>query len=260
MSLYVFDLDGVIYRGKTLLPGVKEILLTLEQREEEICFLSNNSTLSRKGYLKKLTHMGIKVKENQFFPSSYLTALYLSQNKCKKVFVIGEKGLFEELEKVKVNVSPTINGVDYVVAGMDRDFNFQKLSLAHQAIVRGAKFLATNTDTTFPLEKGTSPGAGAIIRALEASTGKIPLVVGKPQTFGLKKIMQEKGYPPEHVILVGDRLETDIAAGRKAGVTTVLVLSGISTLKEAENATFPLKPHYIISTLKELLSLHFNIE
>ncbi len=259
MSLYVFDLDGVIYRGKTLLPGAKETLLTLEQRGEEICFLSNNSTLSRKGYLKKLTHMGIKVKEEQFFPSSYLTALYLSQNKCKKAFVIGEEGLFEELEKAKVNVSPTIDGVDYVVVGMDRSFNFQKLSLAHQSIVRGAKFLATNTDTTFISEKGISPGAGAIIKALEACTGKTPLVLGKPQTLGLEKVMQEKGYYPEQVILIGDRLETDIAAGRKAGATTVLVLSGISTLKEAKNATFPLKPHYIISTLKELLLLNLPV-
>ena len=255
MSLYVFDLDGVIYRGKNLLPGVKETLLTLEQRGEEICFLSNNSTLSRKGYFKKLTHMGIKVKENQFFPSSYLAALYLSQNKCKEVFVVGEEGIFEELGKVGVKISSNINGVDYVVVGMDRGFNFQKLTIAYQAIVRGAKFLATNADVTFPLEKGTSPGAGAIVKALEASTGKTPLVLGKPQTFGLEKVMQAKGYSPKQVILVGDRLETDIAAGRKAGVITVLVLSGISTLKEAENAAFPLKPHYIISTLKELLFL-----
>jgi len=255
MSLYVFDLDGVIYRGKTLLPGVKGTLLTLEQRGEEICFLTNNSTLSRKGYFKKLTCMGMKVKENQFFPSSYLAALYLIQNKCKKVFVVGEEGIFEELRKAGIKISSGINGIDYVVMGMDRNFDFQKLTLAYQAIIRGAKFLATNTDVTFPLERGTAPGAGAIVKALEACAGKVPLVLGKPQTFGLEKVMQTKGYTSGEVILVGDRLETDIAAGRKAGVTTVLVLSGISTLKEAENATFPLKPHHTISTLKELLFL-----
>jgi len=260
MSLFIFDLDGVIYRGNKLLPGVRETLTSLKERGEKVCFLSNNSTLSRKGYLKKLGKMGLKFREDQFFPSSYLCTLYFArQNQNSgKVMIIGERGLFEELRTTGLQISRDPSEVGWVVVGMDRKLTFRKLCLAYQAIIRGARFIATNTDVTYPLEETTIPAAGAIVKALEVSTGKTPLVLGKPETFGLKIVLEKTGYSPSQTVLVGDRLETDIVAGNKMGVHTVLVLSGISSPEEVERAASLSKPKYVISSLPELLSLKFT--
>lgn len=259
MNLFIFDLDGVIYRGNTLLTGVKKTLRGLEERGEKVCFLSNNSTLSRRGYCKKLNKLGLKIKEQQFFPSSYLCALYLKNYKRagsnRKVMIIGERGLLQELKLERIGSTWNPKKVNFVVVGMDREFNFRKLSLAHQAILNGAEFIATNTDLTYPLENKTIPGSGAIVKALEASTNTTPFILGKPETFGVRIVLEQAGFPPSQAILVGDRLETDIAAGNKAGVKTVLVLSGISSRQEIEKAPSALKPHYVIESLSELLSI-----
>ena len=260
MSLFIFDLDGVIYRGDKLLPGVRETLIYLEERGEKILFLSNNSTLSRKGYFKKLSRMGLKFKEEQFFPSSYLCALYFArQNQNSgKVMIIGERGLFEELKAAGLQISWNPSEVRWVVVGMDRKLTFRKLCLAYQAIIRGAGFIATNLDVTYPLEETTIPAAGAIAKALEVSSGKAPLLLGKPEIFGLKIVLEKTGYSPSQTVLVGDRLETDILAGNKMGVHTVLVLSGISSPEEVKKATPLSKPEYVIFSLPELLSLKFT--
>jgi len=262
MRLFIFDLDGVIYIGNTLLPGVKQTLETLERRGEKICFLSNNSTLSRKGYYKKLTRWGLKIKEEQLYPSSYLCTLYLKNYKKispdERVMVIGEKGLFEELKTQGIKTSWDSKKVKYVVVGMDRKLNFRKLCFAYQAILNGAEFIATNTDLTYPLEDKTIPASGAIVKALEVSTKKPPLNLGKPEIFGLKIVLEDKGFLPPQAILVGDRLETDIAVGNKLGIKTVLVLSGISSREEVEKAPSHLRPRYVISSLSELLSVDFD--
>lgn len=255
MSLYIFDLDGVIYRGEKLLPGVRGSLSLLRERREQICFLSNNSTLSRHGFLRKLNHLGIPVKLDELYPSSYLAAVYFSENKQRKeskVLVIGEEGLFEELRQAGIKIIQEENYVDYVVVGMDRKFNFEKLCQAYRAILKGARFIATNMDLTYPLEEETIPAAGAIVKAIEASTGKTPLVLGKPEVFGLSTMIKDKGCPLSKVILVGDRLETDILAGKRMGINTILVLSGISSQEEIEKLSPSLRPDYVISSLQDL--------
>lgn len=285
MSLYIFDLDGVIYRGEKLLPGAKETLNLLRRRGEEICFLSNNSTLSRWGYLRKLTRLEIQVSLEELFPSSYLAAVYfktlesvfddsfgMQENSSEyfqvrdrkkgdqgrrkeRLFIIGEEGLFEELSKAGLNIVQEVSEADYVVVGMDRKFNFKKLCQAYDAISNGAKFIATNTDLTYPLENKTIPAAGAIVKAIEVSTGKPPLVLGKPEVFGLETVMKARKYSPENTIIIGDRLETDILAGRRMKITTVLVLSGISSQKEMEKLPPSRRPDYVISSLQDLPSL-----
>lgn len=262
MKLFIFDLDGVIYRGNTLLPGVKQTLKALEEKGERICFLTNNSTLSRKGYCKKLARWELKIKQNQLFPSSYLCALYLKNYKRvgseARVMIIGERGLSQELKTEGIDITWSPEKAKHVVVGMDRRLNFNKLSLAYQAIINGAEFIATNTDLTYPLEKKTIPGAGAIVKALEVSTRKTPFTLGKPETFGLRIVLEHTGFSSSQAILVGDRLETDIAAGNKAGIRTVLVLSGITSRRELEKAPAALKPGYVISSLPQLLSLEFT--
>jgi len=258
VSLYIFDVDGVIYRGEKVLPGVREVMTSLRQKGDKISFLSNNSTLSRSGHQKKLAQMGIKVERQELFPSSYLAAHYFSQNKERKksrVFVIGEVGLLEEVKNAGVQLTSLLEEINCVLVGMDRSFTFAKLNLAYQAIIRGASFLATNTDLTYPVERGTIPAAGSIVKAIEASTGKDPLVLGKPNPFGIETVVEKRGSSLAESIIVGDRLETDILAGKKAGVTTVLVLSGITGRKKLKKAHSCLKPDYTISWLPELLSL-----
>ena len=258
MSLYIFDLDGVIYRGERPLPGVKETLTQLRKRGDKICFLTNNSTLSRSGLQKKLTQMGIEVNLEDLFPSSYLAAIYLSHKIKRKntmVLVFGEEGLFEELSQAGIKLTSKAKDADYVVVGMDRKFNFEKLKLAYEAILNGAKFVATNRDVTYPVEEGTIPAAGAIVKALEVSTHKRALLLGKPRLFGLKTVMKSKGYTSGDAILVGDRLETDILAGKKLKITTVLILSGITLEKMLQKAPPSLKPNYVIHSLLDLPSL-----
>ena len=262
MNLFIFDLDGVIYIGNTLLPGVRHTLDALEKRRERICFLSNNSTLSRKGHRKKLAGLGLRIAEEQLFPSSYICALYLKNSRnitpAEKVMIIGEKGLYQELKGAHVSITRDLGKVRYVVVGMDRKLTYRKLSRAHRALLKGAEFIATNADSTYPLEETTVPAAGAIVGALEVCTQKIPLILGKPETFGLKILLQKTGFAPSQVVLVGDRLETDIALGNTMGIKTVLVLSGISSRQEMEKAPFHMQPSYVISSLPELLSLEFT--
>ncbi len=255
MSLYIFDLDGVVYRGEKVLPGVKESLSLLRNRKEQICFLSNNSTLSRQGFLRKLDRLGIQAKLDELYPSSYLAAVYLSGNRQRKenrALVIGEEGLLEELREAGIKITQKEDQADYVVVGMDREFNFKKLCQAYRAILKGAKFIATNMDLTYPLEEETAPGAGAIVKAIEVSTGKTPLLLGKPEIFGLSTIIKDKGQSLSDVILIGDRLETDILAGKRMGITTVLVLSGISRFEEVEKTPPSLRPDYVIPSLRDL--------
>ena len=262
MSLYIFDMDGVIYRGKKVLPGAKRSLTLLKRRKEEVCFLSNNSTLSRWGHQKRLYRMGIEVSLEDLFPSSYLAAIYFSMDKQRmkgKVFIIGEEGLFEELRTAGIPITSRIGEVDSVVVGMDRGLSFEKLTLAHQAITRGAKFIATNMDLTYPVENGTLPGAGPIVKALEASTGKTPFLLGKPEVFGLNMVMQSKEYSPQDTLFIGDQLETDILAGKRAGVTTILVFSGVTGGDKLKHAPASLKPDYTISSLEELPSLQLSL-
>lgn len=262
MKLFIFDLDGVIYIGDTLLAGVKETLDKLGERGDKICFLSNNSTVSRKRYRKKLKKWGLKVSEEQIFPSSYLCALYLKNYKKikshEKVMVIGESGIFHELKNQSIAISRDPQKVSYVVVGMDRKLNFKKLCAAYQAILNGAEFVATNTDPTYPLENKTIPASGAIVKALEVSTKKKPIVLGKPEIFGLQIVLRHMQCTPAQVVFVGDRLDTDIALGNKMQITTVLVLSGISSRSEAEKAPRSLQPSHIIQSLPSLLSIHFS--
>lgn len=257
--LFVFDLDGVIYRGDTLLPGVKETLQALKAGGAVICFLSNNSTLSRRGYVLKLRRLGLHLQERQLFTSSYLLALYLTKYRHiaanEKVMVIGEQGIYQELARAGIPTCSDPEQATYLAVGMDRKLTFDKLTRAYQAILNGAEFIATNADATYPLEKKTIPASGAIVRALEASTGQSPLVLGKPDTFGFEILLNVMGCPPSKAVMVGDRLETDMAVGNKVGTPTVLVLSGISSREEAAAASHALRPTHVIEKLTDLLAL-----
>jgi len=258
LRTYIFDLDGVIYRGDELQAGAAETIRTLLSRSKRVYFLTNNSTLSRRDYARKLTRLGIPTGPDVIMTSAYAAALYLKEQEPRgcTAYVVGESGIRDELRAVGVHVVSRLdNGAaDFVVVGLDRRFNYRKLLEAQQAILGGAEFIATNGDPTFPLEEGLiAPGGGSIVSAIQTATGVEARVIGKPQTYSLEKIMALAGTRPDESIIIGDRLDTDIGLGKKAGAHTALVLTGVTTEDEARNAPPEMKPDRIIRSLLELL-------
>lgn len=257
---YVFDLDGVIYRGNELQPHARQLILALRDQAHTVRFFTNNAALSRTSYVEKLSSLGIPVAAEEIMTSSYATALYFVENHAagKTVYRIGEDGMREELEAVGMRVlydqqDPT-SPIDYVVVGLDRHFQYRKLARAQRAIHSGAQFIATNPDLTFPVESGALlPGAGSLVEAVRAATSVDPFVIGKPATYALNKILEITSTSADRAVIIGDRLDTDIRCGNRAGTHTVLVLTGVTGREQAESATGEDKPERIIADLGELL-------
>lgn len=257
---YVFDLDGVIYRGVELQPRAREVVATLRGQGHSVRFYTNNAANSREDYVSKLESMGIPTPIDEIMTSSYATALYFVEKNAvgKTVYRVGEQGMDTELTAVGMKViydqeEPDAH-IDFVVVGLDRDFNYRKLARAQDAILNGAQFIATNEDATFPMDGGKLlPGGGCMVAAIRTATSTKPYVVGKPKTYAYDKILELTGTPPERSIMVGDRLDTDIMVGNRAGAHTVLVLTGVTSREQGENAMGELKPKRIINTLAELL-------
>lgn len=261
---YVFDLDGVLYRGEEAVDGASECLAALRQRvpAPRLFFLTNNSSQPRQVFADKLTRLGMPTSADEVVTSSSATALYLSElgdPREKTALVVGGPGISDELGRIGMRTvaasDPDGLGsrADYVVVGLDRSFNYEKLLRAQQAVLRGAQFIATNRDGQYPIEGGqVTPGAGAVVAALEACTNQTPIVIGKPETLGLEMILRQAGCLPSEAILIGDRLDTDILCGNRLSVPTVLVLTGLATLQQAMNAPAPMRPGRVIATLDEL--------
>lgn len=262
-SVYVFDLDGVMYLGETAIPHAAEAVVRLQDAGKPVFFLTNNSGRTRADYQDKLaTVNGLKVPETAIFTSAYATALYLKQRGAegRSAFVIGEPGLAQELEQsgglraVTAADSVDPQTIDYVVVGIDRKFTYDKLRFAHAAIMRGhAQFLATNRDATFPQEDGEIPGGGSLVAALATATGREPVTVGKPETHAYEAILQAAGVTAPESVMIGDRLDTDIAVGRAAGAHTVLVLTGVTSPEKAHSAPPEWRPEQIIGDLSEFI-------
>jgi 4-nitrophenyl phosphatase len=253
---WIFDMDGVLYRGNAALPGVREILDALALRERPVMLATNNSMATPQDYERKLAGMGIEVPADAVLTSALATRDYLRQTlpEGAGIYVIGMPALRDQLF-----TGSTFHPVQYaeeqpaaVVVGLDLGFTYDKLKAGHEAIQHGARFVATNSDTTLPTEVGLAPGAGSIIAALTAASGAHPTVIGKPETPMLETAMARMGTTPEETVMVGDRLETDILAGARAGMLTVLVLTGVSTREDL--AAAEALPDVIVSDLPSLVA------
>ncbi len=247
----LIDLDGVLYRGMTVLPGARDFIGWLREMDIGFRLVTNNATLTPQQYVEKLASMGIEIKAHEVFTSALATALYLEdagQSK-KSVSVVGQDGLVDAVKSVGMTV--TSGQPDWVVVGLDRQLTYDKLAAASLAIERGARFIGTNPDTSFPTERGLEPGAGAILAAIEATTGVHPIVIGKPQPLMLELAMQQLRGTIEDTAMLGDRLDTDIAAAEAAHLPSILVLTGVS--KRAEVTRFPYTPSLIVETLPDLV-------
>lgn len=256
----VFDLDGVVYRGDTAVPGAIASLNLLQDAGHALRYLTNNSTRSREHYGRKLSGLGIPTAPEQVMTSAYATSLYLAERGAagKTVFVVGEHGLAEEMEGVGLRVLSVDapERADFVVVGLDRQFTYAKLERAYREVVAGAEFVATNRDPTFPMEEGVEvPGGGAIVASIQVAVGREPFLVGKPKTYALERILSLAGATAADAMMVGDRTDTDILVGRRLGMPTVLTLTGVTSREQALAAPEGQRPDFIVETLDELPAL-----
>jgi 4-nitrophenyl phosphatase len=186
----------------------------------------------------------------------YATALYLSENGLlpATAYVISDGGLQRELASAGVEVldDDDQRPADYVVIGMDRGLSYAKLERAQQEILRGAKFIASNADPTYPVEGGVMPGAGTVVSAVQTATGQEPVLIGKPKTYMIDQVLERAGVGRGEVLMIGDRLTTDIELAKRAGVTAALVLTGVTTRAEATRAPDHQRPDWILRDLGEL--------
>ena len=247
---FLVDLDGVVYHGDRVIPGAPPFFRFLRERGIPFLLTTNNSTLLPSQYVEKVARMEIEVAESEVLASADATASYLKQQSPNgaRVYVIGESGLKDSIEAVGLTLAES--DVQYVVVGLDRELNYQKLTTAVRLLRAGAAFVGPNPDTTLPTDDGIIPGAGSFQALLTAATGVRPLIIGKPEPTMLVLGAERLGLAPAEAAIIGDRLDTDIVGGARAGLKTILVLTGVSTRAEAAAVEF--KPDWIFEDLPAL--------
>ena len=251
----ILDMDGVIWKADAPIGDLASIFKRVRERGLKFVFATNNSTRTSEQYVEVLKELGLDVEPWQVITSSQGVAHAIAQKfpRRTKVFMIGEDGIRMALEErgfeiLSVDEAPSAQAV---VMGIDRNINFEKVVEAALLVRNGIPFYATNTDKTFPTPRGEIPGSGAWISVITTATGLQPIIAGKPFPFLMELSLEKLGTRKEETLVVGDRLETDIAAGQAVGCPTALVLSGVSTKKQAEAWKPP--PTIIAEDLTELI-------
>ncbi len=251
---WLIDMDGVVYRGDEPTPGAAEFVAALQQGDHRFLFVTNNATKTPAQYAHKLAQMGMIVHEDNVFTSPLATAAYLLAHypPPRRVLVVGGDGIRKAVDEAGYERVGRAEEAQVVIAGLDQQVRYEQLAEASLAIDAGCPFIATNPDLNVPSERGNMPGAGALLAFLEASTGKKPVVIGKPGPGIFTEALARLGARPEDTVMLGDRLETDILGGHNAGLRTICVLTGISTLAEAE--AYDPRPTWIVPDLAALLA------
>ena len=247
---FVCDMDGVIYHGNQLLPGVKEFVEWLENNGKRFLFLTNNSGKSPKELAAKLRRMGLHVKEENFYTSALATAKFLStQAPGCSAYVIGEPGLFNALYEAGI----TLNDVDpdYVIVGETFNYNLDSMCKAMRLVEKGARLIATNSDLTYPDEYGNVPACRALVAPIEITTGRKAYFIGKPNPLMMRTALHMIDSHSADSVMIGDNMQTDIIAGIESGMTTVLVLSGVSTLENIK--VHPYRPTFILNGVGDII-------
>lgn len=247
---FICDMDGVVYHGNKILPGVTEFINWMIDNNKRFVFLTNSSERTPHELSMKLARMGLQVDADHFYTSAMATAAFLSSQKpgCT-AYVIGEAALTKALYDQGIYMNDV--NPDYVVVGETRTYSFEKLEKAIDLVLKGAKLIGTNPDITGPTEKGIVPATGALIAPIEIATGKKAYFVGKPNPVMLRHGLNKIGCHSSEIVFVGDRMDTDIIAGIESNVDTVLVLSGVTALEDIEN--FPYRPKYIVGGVGDLI-------
>mgnify|MGYP001168709699 FL=1 len=246
---FLIDMDGVINRGSSLIPGSLQFVDRLQRANHKFLFLTNNSYYTPEQLNRNLCNLGIEVGEDHFYTSAMAVASFLLYQKpgCS-AYVIGGKGLQVELEKA--NITITRDTPDYVIVGETEKYDYAKIVEATLLIGEGARFIATNPDITGPTERGPVPACGALVAPIEKVTGMAPYFLGKPNPAMMYWARKKLGVHSASCFMIGDRMDTDIIAGIESGMTTCLVLSGITTREMAHR--FPYQPDYIFKNIGEI--------
>lgn len=247
---FICDMDGVIYHGNRILPGVGEFVEWLYNEKKDFLFLTNSSERSPRELQQKLERMGLSVSEEHFYTSALATANFVAkQSPGCSAYVIGAPGLVKALYDVGI----TMNDVnpDYVIVGETANYHYENLLHAVKLVQKGARLIGTNSDLTGPTENGIIPATRALIAPIELACEKKAYFVGKPNPLMMRTGLKILGCHSAEAVMIGDRMDTDIIAGIETGVDTVLVLSGCTTREEIDN--YPYRPTYVLDGVASLM-------
>jgi NagD protein len=246
---YVIDMDGVLVRGRELIPGADQFIARLTAQNRPFLVLTNNPIYTPRDLAHRLKTIGLDITPEHIFTSAIATARFLqSQRPNGTAFVIGESGLTEAIHEVGYIITD-INP-DYVVLGETNYYNFEILTKAVRLIAAGAQFIATNPDVSGPTEQGIVPGCGATAALIQQATGKPPFFVGKPNPLMMRTALNFLGVHSKDTVMIGDRMDTDVIAGVESGLETVLVLSGVTRREDVDH--FPYRPTWIADSVASL--------
>ena len=249
---FICDMDGVIYHGNQILPGVREFIQWMQDENKEYLFLTNNSGYTPRELNQKLARMGLDVPEEHFYTSALATAAFLRQQApgCS-VLAIGEAGLLNALYDAGV----TMNDVnpDYVVVGEGRAYSLDTLTKATNLVMNGAKLIGANSDVSGPIENGIAPACGALVSPIEMATGRKAYFCGKPNPLMMRTGLRLLGCHSAEAVMIGDRMDTDVISGMESGMSTVLVLSGVSTRETLD--TYAYRPSIVLNGVGDIPGL-----
>jgi NagD protein len=249
---WLMDMDGVLVREEQPIPGASEFLARLQERGIPFLVLTNNSMYTRRDLAARLMASGLVVPEESIWTSALATARFLeSQRPGGTAFVVGEAGLTTALHQAGYTL--TERDPDYVLLGETRTYSFERITRAIRLVDQGARFIATNPDVTGPSPDGALPATGAVAALISRATGVDPYYVGKPNPLMMRSALNAIDAHSETTAMIGDRMDTDIVAGLEAGLETILVLTGVTTLSDTER--YPYRASRIVESVADLLEL-----
>ncbi|KOP80030.1 TIGR01457 family HAD-type hydrolase [Cytobacillus solani] len=245
---YLIDLDGTMYRGTELIKEAANFVNELIKLDLPYLFVTNNSSRTPQQVADKLCSFSIPATSKQIFTTSMATANYVYEQKNDaSVYVIGEEGIRTALADKGLTFAE--ENADYVVVGIDRSINYEKLATACLAVRNGAAFISTNGDIAIPTERGLLPGNGSLTSVITVSTQTKPIFIGKPESIIMEQALQVLGTKKSETLMVGDNYDTDILAGMNAGMDTLLVHTGVTTKELLSN--YEKKPTYVVESLHQ---------
>ena len=258
-KLYIFDMDGTIYLGNRVFPYAIRFIKNLRKSGKKVLFFTNNASRSPSVYLEKLTRMGFEPTADEIMTSGDVTIEFLKRHRAgKTVYLLGTPDLENNFRENGIDLlTGKEESADIVITSFDTTLTYEKLDNACRLIRNGAEYLSTHPDFNCPTETGFMPDSGAIAALVTASTGKAPTYFGKPYKETVDMICEATGFDRSEMCIFGDRLYTDIAIGKRHGVTAVLVLSGETTLEDVEAAADADKPDFLYDSLDNVDQLMF---
>lgn len=240
---FICDMDGVVYHGNRLLPGVAEFVAWLQREHRPYLFLTNSSERSPRELSAKLERLGLQVDEEHFHTSALATAHFIGQQ-CPggSCYAIGDAGLINAIYEEGI----TMNDVDpdYVIIGESRGYSYEKIERAIRLVLKGARLIGTNPDATGPTEFGLVPACGSLCAPIERATGRQAYFLGKPNPLMMRHALERLGVRREETAIIGDRMDTDIIAGVESAISTVLVLTGVTAMDDIDR--FPYRPDHVL--------------